>query len=72
MGKESSKECSLFSGERLFFKKLSFEKFEVFLGRRSSWPILKRNPAATLTFEEFSGKFCTPDYTKENYVLKAN
>ena len=51
MGRKSSKECWVFlilvDKGRLFFTKLSFEEFEIFItADRSAWPVLKGNQAA--------------------------
>ena len=51
MGRKSSKECWVFlilvDKRRLFFTKLSFEEFEIFItADRSACPVLKGNQAA--------------------------
>ena len=72
-GKENFKRMQflLVDKGRLFFTKLSFEVFEVFLTQRRSWPILKRNQAATF-LKNFQVNFVHCTILKKITFLKAN
>ena len=72
-GKENFKRMQflLVDKGRLFFTKLSFEVFEVFLTQRRSWPILKHNQAATF-LKNFQVNFVHCTILKKITFLKAD